>query len=160
MKIPLQSFININDSVPHRLLSLCYDELSLHELLRLSMIAYVKSVLISFRGIGPRMTFLAEKLKAAVLAQLERADSTQLPILLWALFVMAISIFEGCGEDWLRVSLVQTMSSLGLQTWSATRQVLKAFLWTDVLHGVEGMNLFEQCLREPPSEVGLEGIHV
>ncbi|MBE3050107.1 hypothetical protein IMZ48_47940 [Candidatus Bathyarchaeota archaeon] len=155
-RIPLHSFINISESVPRRLLSLRYDPLSFHELLRLSMLAYVKTILIRIKGIGPRMTFLAEKLKGAISFQLRSSGSAQLPFLLWALFMAEISIFEGCEENWLRESLVRTMTSLGLQTWPAVRGTLGMFLWTDIFHGMEGMQLLEKCSRGTPAEVDLE----
>ena len=155
-RIPLHSFTNISESVPRRLLSLRYDPLSFHELLRLSMLAYVKTILIRIKGIGPRMTFLAEKLKSAIIFQLRIAGSRQVPFLSWALFVAAISIFEGCEEDWLRESLVRTMTSLGLHTWPAVKGTLGMFLWTDIFHGLEGRQLFEECFRGMPVEVDLE----
>lgn len=133
-RITARAFTNISESVPHRLLSFRYDPSSFNELLRLSMLAYVKTILIRTKGIGPKMTYLAEKLKSVLLCQLVSADSAQLPLLFWALSEAAISIFEGCGQDWLRMYLVSTMSSLGLGTWPGVRGTLGLFLWTDIFH--------------------------
>ena len=102
------------------------------------------------------MRVLGQSLKDAVLLRLNLAVPAHLPFTFWALFVAAVSIFEGCREEWLRVTLVQMMDRLGVRTWVDTRIVLRRFLWTDVLHSVEGKQLFEECLRQPPAVVDLE----
>lgn len=122
------------------------------------MMAYVKTILITIKGVCPRMGFLAQRLQSSLLAHLGNASRAQLPFLLWALFMAAISVFESCHESWLREALVQTMLSLELRSWRGTKDILDAFLWTDILHGIEGKELFEECFQEPPTEVNPENI--
>lgn len=157
-KIPPPLFTNISTSIPHRLLSLNYDETSIHELLRLTMLAYVKSILITMKGSGRNMTFLAEKLKGALLSQFSSSDPGQLPLVFWACFMAALSIFEGCESDWLRMGLQQTMSSLDIRTWPEARDFLKGYLWTDMLHDADGEKLFyDYCHLE---HAGVENLVV
>lgn len=158
IKISPSLFTNISTSVPHRLLSLNYDETSIHELLRLSMLAYVKSVLIRMKGSGRNMTSLAEKLQAALLSQLSSPAPGQLPLVFWTCFMAALSIFDDCEPNWLRMGLQRTMSSLDIRTWMEARDVLKNYLWTDMLHDAEGEKLFyDYCQFD---NVGMENLAV
>lgn len=148
-KIPPSLFTSLSTSVPHRLMSLDYEKTSIHELLRLSMLAYVKSVIIRMKGIGRNLTFLAEKLKSALLFHLTSLDPEKPPLLFWACFMAALAVFEGNEPGWLRVGLQQTMLPLGMYTWPQARDVLKRYLWTDMLHDAEGEKMFHEDLMNP-----------
>ena len=155
-KIPAKSFTNISELVPYRLFSVRYSTASLLELVRLSMAAYVKTILIRTKGVGPKMVFLATELRDAILLHSRTCSPSQYPFLFWAVSMAAISIFEDCEEDWLRTTLTAVISSLGLRTWLDARNVLGNFLWTDAFHSVEGKQLFEQCLQKMLTE-GADG---
>ena len=127
-------FSRLSTSVPNRLVNLTFDPTSLPELLRLCMLSYAKSLLIRLPGLGKKMTFLSERLEMALRAQLSMAKPEQSMLLLWALFITTLSIFEGLDAGWLRTGLAQTLSSLSLRTWAEIRGVVKGFLWMDRLH--------------------------
>ncbi|SPQ22769.1 4248f89a-6488-4b15-b872-058bfed90f9e [Thermothielavioides terrestris] len=93
----------------------------LHEMLRLSMLAFAKMLLIKLRGFGRKMTDLAEGLKAALLAweaetrREEAHDDTRrglLELLLWGLLVAGVSIFEDADDEWLGEMLLRAVSAL------------------------------------------------
>lgn len=95
---------------------------------------------------GRNLTFLAGKLKTVLLFHLVSPDLENLPLLFWACFMASLSVFEGPESHWLRVGLQQTMLPLRIQTWPQARDVLKRYLWTDMLHDVEGEKLFHEDL--------------
>ncbi|KAK7433157.1 hypothetical protein QQZ08_000088 [Neonectria magnoliae] len=146
-------FSRLNTSVPPRLIGLRFDPTSLSELLRLCMLAFMKSLLVNINGLGPKLTFIANGLKDAILAQQFPPAPEQAKFLLWALFVSSISIFENYEQEWLRAAMVQTASVLSLRTWAETRMVLKSFLWIDMVYNRPGKLLFEQWLENPVTEM-------
>ena len=129
-KVPMDIASRLATSVPHQLLRLRVDEGLvgegaacgglLHELLRLCMLAYAKTLLIKLPGIGRKMVVLVEGLRGSLTAWhcdlrlravgggvsgedvLEGARR----LLLWAVFVASVAIFEESDEDWLHDILV------------------------------------------------------
>ncbi|EAW17781.1 uncharacterized protein NFIA_077140 [Aspergillus fischeri NRRL 181] len=149
VKLAVTSFLQFSRSAPYRLLSLqCAHPF--HELLRLSMLAFLKPLLIQIPGIGRQMTYLAEKLKASLLEQTSPPLVEQASLLLWSLFVTCLSIFEEQDQEWLRALVVQTVHTLGLRTWADTRAVLKSFLWVDLMLDQAGERVFERCVYKTP----------
>ncbi|KAH7161360.1 hypothetical protein EDB81DRAFT_784556 [Dactylonectria macrodidyma] len=140
-------FSRLNTSVPSRLIALRFDPASVPELLRLCMLAYMKSLLIQIDGLGPRMTHLVDGLTTALQAQQIPPAPEQARLLLWTLFIAKLSIFEDSDQDWLQEAMVQTVVSLDLRTWQQTRVVLKSFLWVDLVYNQPGKRLFDQWLR-------------
>ena len=147
-------FSQLTTSVPHRLVSLQFDPTSLHELLRLCMLAYMKSVLIQIEGIGKKMTFLADRLKTALLAQQYPPHPEEAELLLWALFIAGLSIFEDFDRDWLRAAMGQAVLSLRLRTWAEARVVVKRFLWIDIVYEQPGKRLFEEWFVDSSRDGG------
>ncbi|KAI5467777.1 hypothetical protein BGZ63DRAFT_35931 [Mariannaea sp. PMI_226] len=146
VKIPQGFFSLVSSTVPPRLLALKSDPSSLAELLRLCMLAYMKSVLIQIDGLGPQMKYLRGSLKYALLSQQFPPVPAFAEFLLWALFVSALSIFENLDEAWLRTALIQTVSLLELGSWTEIRTALKKFLWVDMLYDGPGKRLFDLWL--------------
>ncbi|KAL2373783.1 hypothetical protein BDBG_02104 [Blastomyces gilchristii SLH14081] len=136
-------------SIPYRLLHLQFDPLSLPELLRLCMLAYVKNLLVKIRSVGRKMASLANKLEVALRAQqfFPETSCEMAELLLWSTFVAAISIFDNFDAGWLQVLMVQTISTLGLGTWTEVRGVVKRFLWIDMIFDQPGMQVFEWISR-------------
>ena len=171
-KVPMDIASRLATSVPHRLLRLRVDEGLvgegaacgglLHELLRLCMLAYAKTLLIKLPGIGRKMVVLVEGLRGSLTAWhcdlrlravgggvsgedvLEGARR----LLLCAVFVASVAIFEESDEDWLHDILVQTVMELGLRAWGEARAVLKEFLWIDIVFDRPGERLFRQFSLE------------
>lgn len=184
VKIPIEVVFRLRTSVPHRLLKLRLDGSAgvalrrgggvvreglqreggvpcdptfLHELLRLSMMAFAKMLLIKLHRIGRRMVVLVDGLTNVLTAwhqDLQRNQATDGAVLgeavgawklvLWSAFVAGISIFEDFSEPWLNDLVTEALSVLGLRTWDETREVLKEFMWVDLIFGYDGTRLFER----------------
>ncbi|KAH7151901.1 hypothetical protein B0J13DRAFT_251043 [Dactylonectria estremocensis] len=147
-------FSRLNTSVPSRLIALRFCPTSVSELLRLCMLAFMKSLLLQIDGLGPRMTHLVDSLKTALQAQQMPPAPEQARLLLWALFISKLSVFEDTDQDWLNEAMVQTALSLDLRTWPQTRVVLKSFLWVDLVYNQSGKRLFDQWLKSAGNEEG------
>jgi hypothetical protein len=119
------------------------------------MLAYMKSVLIQIDGLGPQIKHLADCLRDVLLAQQFPPAPELAKLFLWALFVSTLSIFENLDQDWLRVAMVQTVTSLGCTTWAETRVILKEFLWIDIIYSQPGKRIFDQWLDPGRSSSGL-----
>jgi hypothetical protein len=160
-------------SIPYRLLRLQSEKADglldsgvlLHELLRLCMLAYARMLLVKLRGIGRKMTALADGLRSVLGAW---RDSLQLPhacpgvlpvsgdaagrckLLLWGSIVASVSIFEDpdLDEQWLGWTVEEVVSVLGLQMWADTRDALKEFLWIDAVFDGPGEQLFWRCMLQ------------
>lgn len=146
VKLPQDFFIKVGSSVPSRLLALQFAPTSLPELLRLCMLASMKSILIQIDGLGPRLRHLADGLRDALAAQQFPPEPEFAKLMLWALFVSTVAIFESCDQDWLRFAVAQIVASLGCSTWVDTRAILKEFLWIDMVYEKPGKKLFDQLL--------------
>lgn len=179
-KIPIEVMFRLRTSVPHRLLRLrlegglgCHpgsgvpgegggevprDAVFVHELLRLSMMAFAKMLLIKLHRIGRSMVVLVQGLTDVLTTwqvDLERSQaahgstSTGMTVggwklVLWSAFVAGVSIFEDFGEPWLNDLVTKALSALGLRTWDETREVLKEFMWVDLVFGYHGKRLFDR----------------
>lgn len=160
-KVPMEIVTRVATSVPHRLLRLKSADAddgnaSLHEMLRVCLLAYAKMLLIKLSGIGKNMTVLAEALKGVLSAwhcnlQLVAASedgvgdtSGAWKLLLWGVFVASVSVFEDYTEPWLNRVLVQCLDTLGLRNWTETRDALKELLWIEVVFDKAGERLFWQ----------------
>jgi hypothetical protein len=146
-KVPTETAAQLATSVPHRLLRLqiAPDEAHAfpHELLRWCMLAYTKMLLIKLPGIGRKMTRLADGLRAVLTSA--KAGPSLSRLMLWGAFVASVSVFEGSDEEWLVDMIVQSLSTLGLQTWTETRAVLKGFLWIDLVFDRAAERMFDRC---------------
>jgi hypothetical protein len=184
VKIPIEVVFRLRTSVPHRLLRLRLDGRAgealrrrggvvreglqggdevprdpafLHELLRLSMMAFAKMLLIKLHRIGKRMVVLVDGLTNVLSAWHEDLGRKQVAggavlgeavgawkLVLWSAFVAGVSIFEDFSEPWLNDLVTRALSGLGLRTWDETREVLKEFMWVDLIFGYDGKRLFER----------------
>ncbi|KAF7562841.1 hypothetical protein G7046_g1284 [Stylonectria norvegica] len=154
-KIPAEYYGRLSSAVPQRLLSLQFDPYSMHELLRLSMLAYMKGILVQIDNIGKKLRYLVVRLKVAFLAQQLPPAPEQAKLMLWVMFIMSVSIYEDHDQDWLQEAMEQSISSLGLCTWEDTKDVLANFLWIDVVFDEPGERWFKHLSRIVGSKVGV-----
>lgn len=145
VKMPRGMFMQFTSSTPPRLTNLDFDPESISELLRLCMLAFFKGVVTPIEGLGKHLVFLSSRFKTALRAQ-QFAGSDMDKLLLWSLFVAALGVFEDFDRDWIRVMMVQRASSLNLQDWDETRNILKTFLWIDFVYDEPGRQLFNDWL--------------
>lgn len=165
-RMPINIFSKVGSSVPYRLVHFQFQPTSPEEVLRLSMLAYAKTLVMRLKGFLTRLDFLANKVKPALQAQLaarlavrtrdgnedeQNADR----FVLWALFIVAVSLCEDNIDDdnddmqkWFRACLVQILATLPLRTWTDVKATLKKFLWVDLLHDCPARVVFERVQRE------------
>lgn len=142
VKMTTDVFLKYSTTTPGRLVGLEFGIRTHDELIRLCLLAYLKSFLSQFKVVELKTTFLSERLKTVLLAQSSKPSRLQL----WMLFISALCIFSKADNEWLREMLVRTASSLGLRTWRETRVVLKSLLWIDMVLDTPGKDLFNKWL--------------
>ena len=144
---PPALFLQVSTSVPNRLLHLKYDEDCFPELLRLCMLAYVKSILFRVPGIG--MHYLSEKLEFALRAQRTPPPrSEHASLVLWALFIYGVCIVENFDQVWHREALLRTAPMLGILTWDQCKSTLSRLLWIDNIHDGSAESGFKQVFGQ------------
>ena len=175
-RVPIGLFSKVGSSIPYRLVQLEFPPASLEEVLRLSMLAYAKTLVMRLKGFLTRLDSLANKLRPALEAQLlarrlaaggdhrdddgneQEEEKNADRILLWALFTVTVSLCEdNIGRDnddddetqnWCRSCLMQILKILNLRTWTEIKATLKQFLWVDLLHDRPARVVFERVQRE------------
>lgn len=150
VRMPPSLMKKLATSVPWRLTNLEYDintDLQ-QEFLRLCMLAFVKSILTSLRGMGPAMKYLSSHLQTALLAQRGKQNEGMHKILLWASFVASVAIFEEMNQqNWLLELLTESTTALGLTTWEETRTLLKTYPWINIVYDSPSEAIFNKHLR-------------
>jgi hypothetical protein len=132
-KMSPELFSHLSTSVPNRLINLSYNKTSIDEVLRLSMLAYVKGLLVQIPGLGRKLWHLSSSLETALQAQQYPPHSELAGVLLWALVMAGLTIFEDFRETWFRAAIVQTAAVLGLRDWAEARLLLRDVLWVDIV---------------------------
>lgn len=131
--IPPELFLFMSTTLPNRLLHLSYDAQSTCELMRLCMLAYIKSILFSLPGVGKRMSYLSNNLENA-LQQFVPLDREHSDFLLWALFIAGGCIFEDFERQWHRWAIQETCGILDVSSWVQCREILNSVLWIGNVH--------------------------
>lgn len=152
IKLPPSLMKQLATSVPWRLTNLEYDlhTESQQELLRLCMLAFVKSMLVSMKGLGRGMKYLVNRMQTALLAQRDADDESMNKFLFWACFVAQVAIFEDMDQLWLLGMLIETSTALDLSTWEQARAVLKTYPWIDVIYDAPSETIFNDYLSPQP----------
>lgn len=82
-------------------------------------------------------------------------DVDHILLLLWALFVNAISVFKHENRLWLSELILETCKLLGLYHWEAIHHQLCVFPWVDSIHNGPGQRAWQEAqaltieVREP-----------
>lgn len=149
IKMPPSLMKQLATSVPWRLTNLEYDlgTGAQQELLRLCMLAFVKSTLISIRGMSRSMKYLSTRMRIALLAQRGKQDEDMNKFLLWACFVAHVAVFEDRDQMWLLEMLVESGTVLNLTTWVEARAVLKTYPWIHIIYDAPSEAIFNEYLR-------------
>lgn len=155
-KMSLGFFCRLADTVPWRLATLRFEPGCLSEMLRLCMLAYVRSLLTQIPGVGKHLFYLLSALKPALIGHAHELgpDPEAARFFFWALFVAAMTVFQDFDRDWIRGLVVVSAGNAGVVDWAGARAILGSFLWTDLVHDREGELLFDQWLGE-----GVPGSH-
>lgn len=154
--MPTGIYTDITDSAPCRLTHLLADDpSSLHELLRLSMMAFLKIILVGVPGIGRRMHYLRGQLKEAVLAHHDTrgAETAMGRLVLWVLFMAALSVFDDPGGHWVKEMLRESLAALDVRSWDRAREALTRFLWVNVAMDKRAEALYYECISNTETQI-------
>ncbi|VUC33514.1 unnamed protein product [Clonostachys rosea] len=137
-------FSRLSQSVPYRLLAIEFDVASNSELLRLCMLAYVKYLLNPIKGFGKHLVYLARRIKASLLAHQLVPGKQADGLIVWALFVVASSVYEDFDREWIQDMMSQAISNLALHRWEEISIVLERYLWIRVTFEGPAKALYRQ----------------
>jgi len=154
VKMPPSMMKKLATSVPWRLTNLEYDLCSqpLHELVRLTMLAFVKSILASISGLGRAMKYVSYRSAAILQTQPRTQDRGMHALLLWTGFVAAVAIWEDLDDqEWLVRSLLDSTGALDLTKWAEVRAVLKGYPWIDIVYDQPAEAIFNKHLCTLPA---------
>ena len=126
-------------SIPHRLLTIGpFEPGSMDELQRLSMLAWLKTVLLGVRGIERHIQYFSDQLKMALLLSYHSHmdsfphDHEAARMFLWALFVAMIATNQmnfSEEEAWISSALQEVVTVLDLRTWEDVHAALAILPW-------------------------------
>jgi hypothetical protein len=147
--VPTDLFLLVSTSVPYRLLHLKYETQSLSELLGLCMLAFIKSILFTVPGRGKLMSYLYTELDSHLRLHLQaclqpNASAEHSSVIIWALFIASISIFEDFSRDWYDGAILSVLSKLCITDWHHCRKILGMFLWIPQIHDKAAETIFKQ----------------
>lgn len=117
---------------------------SFEETLRLGLLAFSSNVFLMWQSIKlPYHYFPASFRDCLVnINALDAVRSSRL--LLWLLMVGSITIFTEADDDaWLKPWLRLHMDDCKVRSWDQLQDVLRSFLWIDMLHDTPGRAVFE-----------------
>jgi hypothetical protein len=134
-------------SVQYRLLNLQYENKDAHELIRVVMLAYSITILpLLFSHFTPTPPINYPSLQIWLqrfLIIAKESSNEKLKALLWILVVVGITIMD---NEPINLQLTHIMQALNLNSWDEVLEILKGFLWVDVLHGERGKKLFNNTI--------------
>lgn len=115
----------------------------------LAMLAFMTTLLPEYTRDGSSCPLLSDRLGSAIqdlfLTASGLSDS-DLPFLLWILFISGISVLKLKDYPWLLPLISETCATLELDNWVAIGQHLFQFPWIFALHDSPGRHLWETIL--------------
>lgn len=149
--ISMSIFLDTMASVMYRLINLRdrFEVGSRNDAICLGLLAFSASVFLPWKRFGVAYRNLATIFKACFASlSLSSSDSRSPPqLLVWLLMMGAVAIFEESDDAWLLSMLSQNMGLCGIDSWSKMQEVLKAFMWIDLVHGKRGKEVFDANTR-------------
>jgi len=134
-KISPVLFQEVLISVQYRLHHLDFSSHDPQETLRLTMLAFSASLFLDVHSHPLRYEQLASALRKSLQAFPRKDDRSCLELELWLLFIARMAVLNTREDQpWLEQRLRATARDLRVSTRAEVRQVLKGFLWVDMLH--------------------------
>lgn len=126
-------------STMYQLLSMKFDAGSIDEAVRYGLLVFAYHVFLQWKDIRLPYRSLPEAYKTCIVS-LEDDASPQL--ILWLLFVGAISVWDISAEPWLRDRLRRCAGKCGVRKWKDVHTTLKEIAWVPVLDEQVGQQLY------------------
>lgn len=142
-KLSPENFQEALISVMYRLLHLDYGVDTKLETLRLSMLSFSSMIFLNFGDKPLNFSVLAERFRnaARLLASLTGGQTVRLTF--WMVVVNHLACLNVPGDHvMMQEQLFETSRVLGITSWVEARQILKSFIWIDVVNDKAGKRLF------------------
>ncbi|KAJ9137498.1 hypothetical protein NKR23_g9042 [Pleurostoma richardsiae] len=147
-KISPEVFQEALISIQYRLHHLSYDKHDRHDMLRIAMLAYTTTIFLEVHGAPARYRNLAAQLTTVLRSPEQQPGDRWLKLSLWYVFVGGLSVLDSPENyPWLEEQLCRKTQALGLTDWMETRQVLKSFIWVDVVNDRVGKRFFDRAMK-------------
>lgn len=129
-------------AVMYRLLDMSFATSSINEAIRHSLLAFSHHIFLQWQDIKlPYQHFRTMYQKCILSLELGHGVSAQL--MLWLLMTGAVSVFNISGDLWLREYLQKYSGSCQVKTWKETQDILKSFMWIELLDDQPGKQIFD-----------------
>ncbi|TVY80557.1 hypothetical protein LSUE1_G003254 [Lachnellula suecica] len=142
-KMDCTLFQEVLVSVQYRLQLLEMVTGPLDEAMQVGMLAFNTDIFLQMQGLEIRFGRLSSRIRDSLLGL---NDTFLLTFKLWLLFAAQMCIGFGTEELWLKRDISETLEALCLTSWKATRDILKDYLWIDVLHDGGGRKTFHAAI--------------
>ena len=130
-------------SVMYRLLYFKFEAGSIDEAIRLSLLGLSYQVFFQWQDMKLPHPHFPSSLKKC-LVNLKTNKGFPPTIMLWFILVGAIS---GLSDDiWLKHHLREHIRLCRVKSWGEMRDILKSYMWIDLLHDKPGKDVFESAL--------------
>jgi hypothetical protein len=135
-------------SVQYRLQHLIYNDHDQRGILRNALLVFTTITFLQDSIITTPRQALIRQLRPAIYSTYRRCEKAWLELILWLIFVSALSRIETAADYyWLQQQTLHTSQALELHTWDAVRQTLKAFLWIESVNDRAGEAFFNATMR-------------
>ena len=135
-------------SVLYRLERLAFDIQDRNEILRKTLLIFATTTFLDSDLVSVTHHDLIRSLRQTFDLLNLNNDQQSLELSLWVIYVVAAGHNIAHELAWLYQNVLQTSRTLGLHSWSESRQLLKSFLWVDAVRNEAGENLFNGCTQE------------
>lgn len=129
-------------AVMYRLLRMRFDAGSVDQAVRHGLLAFVYHVFLQWQDIRLPYRSFPEAYKAYIVRLLEE-DGASPQLMLWLLFIGAISIWDVSAEPWLMDGLREYAERCRVRKWKDAHAILKEIAWVPVLDEEAGRQLYE-----------------
>lgn len=147
-RLPPEIHLNTMAAVMYRLFFSTYRRGSAEEAFRLGVLAFCSHVFLRWQNVRLPYNHLSTSYKDC-LATLISTDHIAPPTLLWLLAIGKLAISSESDGEWWNCQLGSCIKHCGLVSWTGMRDILKSFLWINVLHDIPGKEVFETARSTP-----------
>lgn len=131
-RISTETLLEAMASVMYRLLHMNFELNSRDEAIRLGLLAFSSHVFLQWTHLGVSYSHLKSIFRACLLRLSCSHICPQLR--LWLLMAGVVSIFDAADDEWITPLLLVNIDLCKMESWGQIRQLLKSFLWVDLLH--------------------------
>lgn len=153
-KLKASLFQEIMVSLQYRLLQLnqsphIIPQGSLHETIRLGVLAFTTTVFLQTINNSTRYLHLASSLTLALMSLDQPLTSEDWELRLWIMVVATDTVFS-CNRygNWLREKLHVATKALQVSSWQEFKAIMKKFLWIDTINDAHGQKIFDMCTAD------------